>query len=45
MTIGMKLPPNSIDGKRVAASKPQALGLNDEMLLAMMGPGLQTGKL
>ena len=27
MTIGMRLPPNSIGGKWVAASKPQALGM------------------
>ncbi|OHB64284.1 MAG: hypothetical protein A2168_05450 [Planctomycetes bacterium RBG_13_50_24] len=26
-TIGMRLPPDRIDGKRVAASKPQALGM------------------
>ena len=26
-TIGMRLPPNRIEGKRVAASKPQALGM------------------
>ncbi|HCO95060.1 MAG TPA: hypothetical protein DIU00_14095 [Phycisphaerales bacterium] len=35
MTIGMRLPPNRIDGKRVAASKPQALGMvaNDKLRL------------
>ena len=27
MTIGMRLPPNRIDVKWVAASKPQALGM------------------
>jgi hypothetical protein len=26
-TIGMRLPPKTIDTKRVAASKPQALGM------------------
>jgi len=35
MTIGMRLPPNRINGKWVAASKPQALGMvvNDKVWL------------
>ncbi|HCO96577.1 MAG TPA: hypothetical protein DIU00_22000, partial [Phycisphaerales bacterium] len=34
-TIGMRLPPNRINGERVAASKPQALGMvvNDKLRL------------
>jgi len=28
-TIGMRLPPNRIDGKWMAASKPQALGMDE----------------
>jgi len=40
MTIGMRLPPNRIDGKWVAASKPQALGMvaNDKVRLNTYNP-------